>query len=206
MVKEIRLYVEGAGRSEDSKTNLRKAFGSFLTEAKQLAQRRHVRWRIVACGGRNEAFADFRDGLTTHADAFNVLLVDAETEVTKEAWLHLREAPDGPMDVPAELSDRCHLMVQAMEAWLVIDRENLVRFYGKELHEKALPTHREIERVARQDLHRALTAATKDSSKGAYHKTRHGFDLLARTNPAKVRAAAPHCARLFDTLFQYLSE
>jgi hypothetical protein len=45
-----------------------------------------------------------------------------------------------------------------------------------------------------------LEAATRKTSQGEYHKTRHAFKLLEILTPETVRAKAPHCERLFATV------
>jgi len=96
-------------------------------------------------------------------------------------------------------------MVQTMEAWLIADREALARFYGREFREGALPQHADVEHIDKSTLVPALQAATRLTSKGEYHKIRHGCVLLAQLESAKVRRAAPHCERLFITLERLLS-
>jgi hypothetical protein len=46
----------------------------------------------------------------------------------------------------------------------------------------------------------ALTKATRATQKGEYHKMRHSPLILERLDPAKVRARAPHCDRLWTTI------
>jgi hypothetical protein len=43
-------------------------------------------------------------------------------------------------------------------------------------------------------------ATQHTKTKGAYHKTRHGFALLALIDPAKLRQRSLHAARFFDSL------
>jgi hypothetical protein len=63
-----------------------------------------------------------------------------------------------------------------------------------------LPGQANIELVAKKDVFNALRHASKKTQKGAYHKTRHGFDLLALIDPTRVRAASNHADRLFAVL------
>lgn len=84
-------------------------------------------------------------------------------------------------------------MVQAMEAWLLADRNNLAIYYGRNFRPDVLPyTERRIEEIPKDRLEPSLVDATKDTSKGRYHKTRHAFDLLATVDPTKVEAGSPH--------------
>ena len=198
MTLEIRIYVEGGGDGAATKGAVRQGFGAFLKPLRDSARRSRIGWRIIACGSRNSAFEDFSTALRTHPDAFNVLLVDSEDPVTAPPWTHLRqrdrwETPDLP-------DAHCHLMVQTMEAWLLADRDALVRFYGLQFSAGRLPGHSDVEQVDKRALLGALKAATRNTGKGEYHKIRHGPKLLANLDPSKVRDAARNCDRLFSTL------
>lgn len=198
MVSEIRIYVEGGGDGSDSKAAVRRGFGQFLDPVRQLARNRRCRWQIVACGGRNAAFDAFKTALREHRDAFNILLVDAEGPVSSPPWAHVC-ARDG-WDRPNAEEDQCHLMVQAVEAWLIADPEALSEFYGQGFHAQSLPARHDVESVERRDLVAALERATRSTSKGAYHKIEHCPKILARLGQSAVRSRAPHCARLFQTI------
>jgi len=131
------------------------------------------------------------------------LLVDAEGPVCTPPWQHLQDGNGwSVLDIDDE---HCHLMVQTMEAWFIEDRDTLVRFYGPVFGEGALPKHANVEQIDKSTLASALKAATRHTSKGEYHKIRHGCKLLAQLESAKVRRAAPHCERLFTTLEGLLS-
>jgi len=96
--------------------------------------------------------------------------------------------------------DQLHFMVQAMEAWLVADPEALASFYGQDFRRGALPGQKDVEQIAKGDLASALDRATKDArTKGEYDKS-HGFELIGKIDPAKVRKASYHAARFFDAL------
>ena len=115
-----RLYVEGGGDRNPSKTKCRQAFQAFLLNA-GLEGRLP---RIFASGGRQQAYDDFRIALGASRDDDRVvLLVDSEGPVGMDAgpWQHLKDRdgwdrPDGADD------DHIHLMVQCMEAWFLADR------------------------------------------------------------------------------------
>jgi hypothetical protein len=94
-----------------------------------------------------------------------------------------------------------------MEAWFHADSDALERFYGKDFKKKALKANPEVEKIPKKHLSDGLKAATKTTSKGNYydHKTSHGAKLLALIDPARVRAAAPNCHRLFETVLTALS-
>ena len=81
MIGEIRIYVEGGGDSSHNKARLRQGFNAFLCSLREKARAKRVRWAIVATGSRNSCFDAYCSALRTHPDAFNVLLVDAESAV-----------------------------------------------------------------------------------------------------------------------------
>lgn len=201
----IRIYVEGGGDSADSKAIFRRGIGEFLRELRSAARQRTIRWDIIVCGGRDQACEDFQTALRTHRDAFNVLLVDSEGPVTTSPWDHLRmrdgwTRPEGVSD------DQCHLMVQSMEAWIVADIETLRTYYGQGFNANPLPRSPSIESVDRGRIADALTTATRNTSKGRYHKIHHAAAILERLDVARVRQAARHCDRLFTTLHRKMSE
>ena len=199
MVTEIRIYVEGGGDSNTTKSLLRRGFSTFLGELVECARRKRIRWSIIVCGGREQAYDDFQIALRSHPEAFNVLLVDAEAPVRTTPWQHLRVRDDWSQP-PGTRDEQCHLMVQTMETWLIADRRTLEQFYGSQFRSGALPSNTSIESVERAALASGLDRATQGTQKGVYHKIKHGAALLERANPMIVRAAAPSCERLFATL------
>ncbi len=98
--------------------------------------------------------------------------------------------------------DRVFLMVQAMEAWLLADREALAAFYGQGFLANSLPgSPGNIEAVRKDDLEPSLKNATRQTkTKGEYHKVRHGFTLLATIDPLKVESGSAHAKRFNDFL------
>ena len=201
MIGEIRIYVEGGGDQKDTKARLRQGFGAFLGELRELARTKRIRWNIVACGGRRSTFDDFKTALRTHPEAFNVLLVDAEGPVhAASPREHLKSRPDDNWDNPGAEDRQCHLMVQTMEAWLVADRQKLREYYGQGFRDNALPNNPNVEQIPKETLARALQNATRDTSKGIYHKTRHAPAILEAIRSDEVRSKAPHCDRLYRTI------
>lgn len=198
MVKEIRIYVEGGGDGRNTRGLLRTGFNKFLQDLNQLARSKRIKWEIVICGSRNNAFRDFKNALKDHPDAFNVLLVDAEAPVNKTPWQHLKERDN--WDKPDVDDTCCHLMVQMMEAWFIADVDALKRFYGQGFKENAIPKNPNVEKINKTEIESALKKATKDTTKGEYGKIQHGAKLLEQVSVAKVRAASLYCDRLFTTL------
>lgn len=196
MVTEIRIYVEGGGDRSDTRAAIREGFSRFLQP--QLARQRRIRWRVIPCGSRNEAFDNFRTARETHPEAFLILLVDSEAPIVGGPWEHLQRREGWESgDLPDE---HCHLMVQTVEAWLVADPETLAGYYGQGFRQNALPKRNDVEAVPKEQLYQSLGRATEKTRKGPYAKIRHCADLLARLNPDRVRQRAGHCDLLFRTL------
>jgi hypothetical protein len=202
MVKRVRLYVEGASDVSGAK-KLRAGMSEFLSSLRDEARRQRAEWTVVACGHREEAYRDFRNGQARSPEAFNILLVDSEGSFTGAPREHLA-ASDG-WELARMPDQQVQLMVQAMEAWFMADPDALASFYGNGFVTSALPRTQNVENIPKSDLLPALKRATHGTSKGEYHKTRHAFDILARLDPEKVRRRAPHCDRLFETIHRYLA-
>jgi hypothetical protein len=198
MVTAIRIYVEGGGNTKHTKARLRQGFHGFLAGLRELARQRHIDWDVVVSGSRRDAFDDFVAAQGSHPDSWILLLVDAEGAVEAPPRAHLQHR-DG-WDLSAAGEDQVHLMVQAMEAWLLADPEALADYYGQDFNRKALPKRHNLEEEPKANLCAALEAATRHTQKGEYGKIAHASDLLARVDVCKSQARAPHCKRLFDTL------
>jgi hypothetical protein len=87
-----------------------------------------------------------------------------------------------------------------MESWFLADVRTLSEYYGQGFLINSFPGRPNIEEIPKRDVEQALDHATRLTQKGVYHKTRHGFELLANIDPAKVRAASGHAQRLFEVL------
>jgi hypothetical protein len=204
MVKEIRIYIEGGGDKKDTKKAIRIGFSEFLKDLRQIAQKNRIRWKIIVCGSRKNAFGDFKNALKANPNAFNVLLVDAEAPVNTTPCQHLKLRDNWDLDNIDD--EHCHLMVQTMEAWLIADIEALKKFYGSGFKEKVLSNNNpEVEKIDKKQLEHSLKAATRHTQKGEYHKIQHASKLLALLEVDKIRQVAPHCDRLFTTLIQKMS-
>jgi hypothetical protein len=198
MVSEIRIYVEGGGRDSGSRRIIREGLNEFFSPLVRLARKHRIAWKVIPCGSRNDTFENFMLALGEHPRAFNVLLVDSEERVSLPRWEHLRRQDHWKVgDLP---EDRCHLMVQTIEAWLVADPETLAAFYGQGFLRGSLPKRQDVEAIAKEDLIRALDRATSRTQKGRYHKISHCADLLGLLDQNRVRSRARHCDLLFTTL------
>jgi Domain of unknown function (DUF4276) len=196
-VKGIRVYVEGGGQHRAGRDALRRGFGSFLEGLREAARRKRVRWNVVACGSRDDAFEDFTTARSVYPDDFVLLLVDSEGPVTGSVRSHLAGRDGWALSTNDE--DRLHIMVQQMESWLVSDPLGLQKFYGRGFRPDALPARPNVEDVPRNEVVRALERATADTKKGRYSK-RHGLEAMGVVQAGPIRARAPHCERLFVTV------
>ena len=200
----VKLYVEGGGDTAVLKTACREGFTTFITKAG--IQRRP---RVVACGGRRDAYESFCTAVAQGEAA--MLLVDSEAAVAAQSqsgpadqwlpWAHLSERDD--WSKPPGASDRdCHLMVQVMESWCSADRATLQAFFDPGFNAGALPAAgNRLEGVAKVSVYVALQQATRNGkTKAPYGKGEHSFKLLARIDPAAVIAASPWARRFVETL------
>jgi len=185
-----RIYVEGGGDWSSTKSACRYAFHEFF---RKIAPPGHQP-KVIASGGRANAFSDFRQALRDHPDKLVVLLVDSEGPVTPgmSSWAHLQQR-DGWVRPSIGGDAQAQLMVQCMEAWFLADLDVLQGYYGTGFLAASLPRG-PIERVI--NVVGALEHASHGTQKGQYHKTSHGFDLLALIDPARVRASSAHANQL----------
>jgi predicted ATPase len=81
------------------------------------------------------------------------------------------------------------------------ERENiLAEFYGKGFKINALPKTKNVEKIAKSDIDSGLKNAVRLTSKKEYKKGEHAGEILRIIDSKKVRAAAPHCEKLFDSI------
>lgn len=197
----IAIYMEGGGDSRDGRAALRVGMDALLKPLKDVAQRERMRWRLIACGGRDAAFKAFRNAANDD-DMIVALLVDAEGPVSTTPTAHLAKR-DGWQLLTAN-GDAIHLMVQMMETWIVADEAALRRYYGSGFEPGQLPRRPMLEEEPKADLARALDRATAATSKGSYRKIRHAGELLARIDSEVVKQRCPHFERLWTWLEQQL--
>ena len=203
----MKIYVEGGGDSAALKSACREGFTSFFEKAGLIG----FMPRVVACGGRQDAFESYCTAVQSGDDA--VLLVDSEAPVhaqhqqrdpaTWQPWQHLKQRQCDGWDKPDEVADTdCHLMVQCMESWFLADRETLKKFFGQGFKERSLPAAgNAVEEVSKTQVYQSLANATKDcKTKAQYGKGEHSFKLLAAVNPVTVTAASPWAARLLTQM------
>ena len=194
----VTVYMEGGGDDDERQAALRTGMESFL--ARGLAGG-EARPRVIPCGGRNDALARFRRAVEVRKESAAMLLVDSEQQMTAAtAREHLRQRRQDRWDLSFASEDRIHLMVQAMETWVVADTKALALYYGEGFDKSELPETDDLESVSRASIARALRAATENSARRRYHKIWHARDLLRNMDPEAVQDRCPACRRLFETL------
>lgn len=203
MVKKIRIYCEGGGSNNSTKDLLRKGMNGFLRDLRNIARSNRVRWDLIACGSRESTYEDFVMALKTFPGAFNVLLVDSDSPVDPPSWGHLRQ--NNGWELAEEHDSQCHLMAQAMEAWLIADVETLRTYYGPDFNVNPIPRNTNVEQIDKNQLARALNNATRKTQKGEYDKIKHACEILQKLDVVKVRKAAFHCDRLFKILAEKMN-
>jgi hypothetical protein len=195
----MRLYVEGGGDAKLLRTACREGFSTFLGRAGLAG----CMPRIVACGGRRQAYDDFCTALKQGVHAA-MLLVDSEDPVTGQSpWAHLLQRQEDRWPCPPNATDAdCHLMVQCMESWVLTDRRTLGTFFGQGFNPSVLPrAGANIETVPKAAVYQALADATHAcKTKAPYAKGEHSFKLLARIDPEQVTAASRWAGRFVTTL------
>ena len=194
----IAIYMEGGGEGGANRAALRTGMNRFLKELRQAAGRKRLRWKIVACGSRNDALRGFKNAVHQAPDWLSFLLVDAEASVRHLPRAHL-EALDN-WDLSFVTEDWVHLMVQTMETWIVADPECLATYYGQRFRPNRLPSRPDLEEEPKARVAARLRDATANTTKGVYHKIHHASDLLAAIDPDAVRHRCRHCDRLFNKL------
>lgn len=192
-----KVYVEGGGNTERTTKACRAAFSKYFERVVPAGNRP----RVVVCGSRQEAYEDFRNGLGDAKYDRVALLVDSEIPVSEgdTAWRHLQKSDKWTKPAGAQ-EDAAHLMVQCMESWFMADKERLAGYYGQGFSMSALPPRAEIEDISKQDVYAGLNNATRQTLKGPYEKTQHGFDILALISPDKVEQRSPFADRLHTYL------
>ena len=192
----VHVFVEGGGPHKKTQSECRKAFHYFF---EKFLGEDVPRPRVSACGSRDEAYRDFSRSLQHDHDTVAILLVDAEDPVPtgKLALAHLRDR-DGWTDPMPD--NQVHLMVQCMETWFLADLVALEGYYGHGFRRNALPANPKIEAIPKKDVMSGLARATRDTTKGEYHKTRHGWAILEDIDPTKVCDCSPYAKAFLEFL------
>jgi len=59
-VSGVAIYMEGGGDGKGAKAALRQGMDALLRPLKEAARAKALRWKLVPCGARGEAFRGFR--------------------------------------------------------------------------------------------------------------------------------------------------
>jgi hypothetical protein len=196
----IKIHVEGGGGQDRINTLCRKAFSEYF--AKIVPANRKP--RVVPSGSRRSAYDDFCTSIRTERDKYELilLLVDSEGPVANHhtAWHHLQHRQEDNWNKPQQANDQsAHLMVQCMESWFLADKDALGRYFGDGFLRDSLPGQANIELIPKSDVLDGLEHAVGPTTQRHYHKTNHGYELLALIDPQKVGNASPR-ARTLNTL------
>ena len=227
-MNKIAIYVEGGGDASQQRAELRNGFDRLLGAQKRAAQAKHLGWRLVAAGSRNNACAEFIAKVASADEqTLCILLVDSEEglppelpvksgETAEERQIRRNHDARVRRDHLAqqdgwELKDispeGIHLMVRCMETWIVADPDGMAVVYARDFHRDRLPQRINLEDEPKADLYHKLAEATKDTTKGAYSKAnhskiKHASKLLERIDADRV---ARRCPR-FATFTAWLTE
>lgn len=199
---EIKLYVEGGKGSHKRATiKLQQGFDAFFRDLKSAAREKRISFKIIPAGNTQSTYEDFIFSVKNAPQSFNLLLVDSDGAVaeveTARAFLQNKYKK---WNLQTVTDEQCHLMTQIMESWFLADVDALKLFYGKEFKESAIPKNRNVEEIAKETVEKCLETATAKTQKAEYHKIEHGTKLLELINSSKVRDAAPHCDKLFESI------
>ena len=204
-MSSITIYLEGGGDGKNTKAALRQGMDAFLNPIKQLARTKSWHWKLIPCGGRQQTYDRFCTAVSNvQTEGIVVLLVDAEAAMnsnTPRAHLQTRDN----WNLGFATDDMVHLMVHAMETWIVADPNALAAYYGQRFVANALPNTANLENASKADIIDALEQATRRTQKGVYHKIRHASEILKKIDHQRVQQRCPACGRLFNALEQTIS-
>jgi len=190
MVSEIRVYYEGAKA-------LQPGFDKFFSRIRRLADNKKCKFQLISTGAKWRQ--DFRIAIKNHPTSWNILLIDSEGPTYSSVETCEKN------DWDTTHAGSIFWMVEMMESWFQADKDALETHYKKGFNRNALAANPNVEQIPKKYLEDGLKAATKDTSKGPYHKTAHAPKLLACINPELVRRAAPNCGKLFGAIEESLS-
>lgn len=203
MTKSIAIYIEGGGDTAQTLAPFRRGMSEFLKPIVDVVRQKRIHWRVIPCGGRQQAYGAFVDAMEKEPDVLNVLLVDSEAPVafTSPPWEHMKKREGDKWDKPMGADDgRLQMMVACMEAWFLADPAGLKKHFDGNFDARKLPAAALAESRTKTDINDALKKATRNTKAGEYRKIRDGAKLLEKVDPAQVRKHCKWCERLFQTL------
>ena len=203
MVRTAKIYVEGGGDSGKLHDQCREGFNKLFTRCGFGGRMP----RIVACGGREDAFDRFVTAKSGGGEAYVALLVDSEDPIVdvEKTWDHLKtrddwDKPDGAVDGDVLLMTTC------METWIVADQDAVKTYFDpqnkKQVHVKGLPSS-DLENRHRHSVQDALVTATKNCS-APYAKGKRSFEVLAKLDPERLKTQLPSFVRVLRILNEKL--
>jgi Domain of unknown function (DUF4276) len=188
---EIRIYFEG-------NKALRSGFEVFFGELETAARKARSTLEFIAA---RDGLSDYRKAGRTHPHAWNILLKDSEEPVpARPADLCARRGID-----PQHVAD-VFWMVELMEAWFLAHPKTLSDYYGGGFLSNTIGNNADVERVPKTEVLSRLKRATRNTSKGEYHKVKHAPFLLEKLDSGRVQERAAHCRELFDAVMAKLNE
>jgi hypothetical protein len=196
MVNKITIYIEGGGDSKELHTRCRKGFRKLLENCGFTGYMP----KLVACGGRDSAFDDFKIAHTNKSDSdYVAMLIDSEDPLDNlDIWEHLKRRDEWDKPLGSE-DDQVLFMTTCMETWIVADRDALAKHYGSKLQKNALPLLNDLESRYRHDIQNDLFHATRNCS-NAYKKGKRSFDVLEKLSPDKLELYLPNFVRVKQIL------
>jgi hypothetical protein len=199
----VTIYVEGGGDSKELHVRCRQGFRKLIEKCGFTRPMPG----IVACGGRNAAFDDFKTAMNSKLPTdYPMLLVDSEDPIAgnTDLWNHLRTR-DGWIPPNGVSDDQAQLMVTCMETWLMADRATLREVFGASLQDSALLPEASLEQYGCHQIQEALEHATRNcGEKRAYKKGKRSFQVLEAVNPNTLKQRLPYFRRFIETLERLL--
>jgi hypothetical protein len=202
MVKRcVRVYVEGGAEGRVADSDFRRGWKTFLNDLHLLARDNgYHSLEIVRGKGRANTFRGFTNHQAQHPNDLCVLLVDAETEAPEgiRVWDVVARRAQDSWQRPNWATERhLYLMAHFVETWLLTDQDALQEYFRRGFNSRPLPTTN-LESRPKNEIENALTAATRNSSRGEYcHGQAHEIIGMIRTE--RVRTLR-HGRRLFEVL------
>lgn len=190
------IYVEGGGDTRSQQAPYRMGFSNFFGKIFPDGKKP----KIVACGGRWQAYHDFKVAFENNNAENIILLVDSEQPVNNAPWDHVRRREEDNWPKPNNASDEnLYFMTECMENWFFAHKEILVQYYGDGFLGNSLPARLDIENISKSEVIQSLKNATRNTQKRAYKKN-HAFDILSLIDPYKLNNAnnSPQAHRLIS--------
>jgi hypothetical protein len=190
VVTEIRIYFEG-------NKSLRSGFHTFFSELVDAARAQRCKFELISAGAKEEAVQDFKDALSTHSGAWNILLLDSDKPNAGDLSFDLCRRNR----IDQRHADSVFWMVQIMESWFLADKDAVARYYGKEFRSQTLPQNPRVEEVSKGDIYTGLEAATgkRQEANTTRRSTVPGcWPLLNRDALARPRRTAGGCSTPYE--------